>query len=158
MYYRLQLGGRAAWQQTLCEFVPLLLHLFRKAGGASEDGRISVKGFFGTLEAGSLLDSRLSVARASEIFMQANYEDEDLRSWRDWDWEMELHEFAEAIARVAVVRSGQAVATVGTAEIVEAVHALMHDELVENLCRSNALDTPTAQVGPIGYECMGCAC
>ena len=111
-------------------------------------GRISVKGFFGTLEAGSLLDSRLSVARASEIFMQANYEDEDLRSWRDWDWEMELHEFAEAIARVAVVRSGQAVATVGTAEIVEAVHALMHDELVENLCRSNALDTPTAQVGP----------
>ncbi len=68
----LQLGGRAAWQQTLCDFVPLLLHLFRKAGAPSDEARISVKAFFGTLEAGSLLDGRLSVARASEIFMQVS--------------------------------------------------------------------------------------
>ena len=33
------------------------------------------------------------------------------------DWEMEFHEFAEAIARVAVVRSGRAVQAVGTTEV-----------------------------------------
>ena len=30
-------------------------------------------------------------------------------------------------------------------QIVAAVHALIHDELIENLCRSNTLDTPLAQ-------------
>ena len=30
-------------------------------------------------------------------------------------------------------------------QIVEAVHALIHDELIENLCRSNTLDAPSAQ-------------
>jgi hypothetical protein len=65
---------------------------------------MNVKEFFMFLKQADLLDHRLSVPRAIEVFMQCNFAPEDTDGWTDWDWELTFDEFEQAVVRLAVIK------------------------------------------------------
>ena len=84
---------------------------FSKAAGAvaemdhsERQSTLNVQEYFESLQKAKVIDKHMSIARASEIFMLANFEEDSAEEWTDWEWEMDEPEFREAMVRLCAGR------------------------------------------------------
>lgn len=72
-----------------------------------QEGCLTIGSFVDLFRQAELVNEVLSISRLTSIFLCSNFDDLELNDWRDWDFRMELTEFAEAMARVSVVHNLQ---------------------------------------------------
>jgi hypothetical protein len=116
---------------------------------ADTSDSLDVKEFGDILKAAKLIDRELTLLKACHIFIMANYEEES-GVWDEWDWEMELDEFLEAMLRIADIKSLPAAAA--PAEATFSALQSMADEphspvrqVSQNLDRRKSVSVSTAR-------------
>lgn len=104
-HFRRRVLSQPLVRSLVCEYEPQLNTLFNAIStlehdGADGEGRINVKEFVGIFARHvGWLGRHMSVPAALEVFLRANFELDNAKNWRDWDWDLEFAEFVEAVLR-----------------------------------------------------------